>query len=354
MKDPSISDHEAEQKKFSFDMLPTKQHRETADDSELRPSGDQYIGPDVVADGADDVLSATCQEHEQRDLPGVVLCAERKRRGFTIKEIASQLFLTETQITALEKDNYDCFPAPIFVTGYIRNYARLLDLPPDPLVELFNAQGPQVEPKLNRVSRTGSSIKDNIVPFDLRVTGAVVVVVLLILLLWQMSADEELVVQDEVVGSEGDSAAPFFASDSQVEAVEVVSTPLVTLSVAEVKETVAQDEEVVAAVDTGTEIETPPASEFMAERAVTGALPDSLELTFTAESWIEITDANGRRVMFGLGKPGQRRVLSGIAPFNILLGNSAAVTMTYNGESFDQRRFARGKVAKFTLGEPAE
>ncbi len=367
MKDSPGSASEVEQKKFSFDMNAAGQRTKTEVKSRREPestSADQYLESGVAASRVDDVvpLSGDPAENERGILPGAVLSAERKRRGFTIKEIAAQLFLTEKQINALEMDDYDRFPASIFVTGYIRNYARLLDLPSDPLIELFTAQGAQSAPELNRGSRTDSHIKAHKPSLDLRIVGAVIAAVVLVpLLWWGMSPSDETmtaagVTSDEMAAANSELVVPFNESrDAFNTPVEVVSSPaLMNISLPEVREAPAALNEEMVVFDVITDVEAPPIPEFIADKALAATLPDKLALTFTAESWTEITDANGRRVMFDLGKPGQTRALSGTAPFKVLFGYSPGVSMVYNGEPFDQSKFARGKVARFTLGKRRE
>ncbi len=368
MKDSSDSSSEIEQKRFSFDRSPAE-HRAEMTANEPSPAIAEPIDKRADAPGeneaVNEVSTATATHNETRGcLPGGVLAAERNRRGFTVTEIASQLFLTERQISALEMDDYDFFPAPIFVTGYIRNYARLLDLPPDPLVELFNAQSEQAAPKLDRVTKTTGSVSGGgAKPFDMRILVGVGAALILVLLLWWMGADEseERVVDGAVVNGESSLAPPFPETDviSDEEPVTVTVEPVETVQVDPLSVTPANP---IAPVDPTPTVAGPeeeavsaePEAEFIADRAAAASFPDSIELTFTAESWVEITDANGRRVMFDLGKPGQTRALSGTAPFKVLFGYSPAVTMIYNGEPFDQSMFARGKVARFTLGANAE
>ena len=366
MKDSSDSSSEIEQKKFSFDSSPAEHRAEMAAD-ETSPVITETTekGGDVPGESeAVNEVSAAAATHNETcgGLPGGVLAAERNRRGFTVTEIASQLFLTERQISALEMDDYDYFPAPIFVTGYIRNYARLLDLPPDPLVELFNAQSEQAAPKLDRVTKTTGSVPDGSAKsFDMRIVVGIGAALVLVLLLWWTGADES----EETVGNgmavNGESSFTPSFPETDV----ILDEAPVTVTVAPVEEervnpllvTPANPIEPVESTPTVVETKEEVVSaepEFIADRAAAASFPDSIELTFTAESWVEITDANGRRVMFDLGKPGQTRALSGSAPFKVLFGYSPAVTVVYNGESFDQSRFVRGKVARFTLGANAE
>lgn len=372
MKDSSVRGSDIEQQRFSFDMLPADQaeHEELTEPEQPYESQDDRSGitensndevnvNEEITSDVDESVTEQPQLYSQRELPGRVLEAERKRRGFTVNEIAGQLFLSEGQIRALESDNYDHFPAPIFVTGYIRNYARLLDLPPDPLIELLGPDMVQSTPKLDRVTRTDKTMPAQVSSVDPRIIGGVAaVVVVLLLMWWSMSSDDAVQPHlDDVATLDSGEVAPLATR----EPVAVVSSaPIVPLQ-PEVKPAPAPTPVVnkpavvstpEAVVETAPEpvADVPPQPEFIPDRAAAEGFPDSLELTFTEESWIEITDANGRRVMFGLGKPGQTRALSGTAPFKILFGLSPAVSMRYNGEPFDQSQFARGKVARFTLG----
>ncbi|MCU7884286.1 MAG: DUF4115 domain-containing protein, partial [Candidatus Thiodiazotropha sp. (ex Lucinoma annulata)] len=49
----------------------------------------------------------------------------------------------------------------------------------------------------------------------------------------------------------------------------------------------------------------------------------------------------------------KRSLNSQLGPFNVILGNAAAVRLTINGNPFDLKPFTRGKVARFTL-DPAQ
>ncbi|MCF6323373.1 MAG: DUF4115 domain-containing protein [Gammaproteobacteria bacterium] len=358
MKDSPENSSELEQKKFSFDSRSVEHDNNTVRDADVTMVATAVEVSDSGIDAPVEAATEVSVAESQRCLPGGVLAAERQRRGFAISDIANQLFLTEKQISALEADDYDHFPAPIFVTGYIRNYARLLDLPPDPLIELFNSQGTQPAPALDHVvSKKGS--------FDFRVMmGLVAGLVVIVLLWWGMSSGPDELVVDEISTID----------DVMVTTTPVVTEPVVTEIVSSVKPVVKIEEilavkkivepvetvvvvkeasiPVIEAGETGVEISLEP--EFIADRAAAQSFPDSMALTFSAESWVEITDANERRVMFDLGKPGQTRVLSGTAPFKVLFGYSSAIEVTFNGEVFDQSRFVRGKVARFTLGNNSE
>ena len=66
--------------------------------------------------------------------PGALLGAAREAQNLSVADVARQLKLSRAQVEALEAGDYEQLPGPVFVRGFIRNYARLLKLDPEPLL----------------------------------------------------------------------------------------------------------------------------------------------------------------------------------------------------------------------------
>jgi cytoskeleton protein RodZ len=64
----------------------------------------------------------------------------------TQSDVAAQLRLHVRQIKAIEEEDLAALPEGPFVRGYVRNYARLVDLPADPLLSRLNARLRPSEP----------------------------------------------------------------------------------------------------------------------------------------------------------------------------------------------------------------
>ncbi|MEJ2403529.1 MAG: helix-turn-helix domain-containing protein, partial [Candidatus Thiodiazotropha sp.] len=71
-------------------------------------------------------------EHEAVNVspqgPGPLLERSRNNQGLNLSEVAARLHLTSAVVKSLEADDYERLPKPVFVKGYLRNYARLLGL----------------------------------------------------------------------------------------------------------------------------------------------------------------------------------------------------------------------------------
>ena len=74
-----------------------------------------------------------------QDKPGAQLAKQRIERGYTTEYIAEKLNLRVRLIELLEADDYHNLPEPVFIKGYLRGYAKLLDLSEQPLLDTFNS-----------------------------------------------------------------------------------------------------------------------------------------------------------------------------------------------------------------------
>ena len=73
--------------------------------------------------------------------PGPRLRTARERMDLSLDDVAERLHLHAATIEALETNAYALLPAPTFVRGYLRGYARLVGLAPEPVVDEFDSQG---------------------------------------------------------------------------------------------------------------------------------------------------------------------------------------------------------------------
>lgn len=67
------------------------------------------------------------------------LALAREARQLSIERVADNLHLDVRMVEALERDDREALPSPIFVKGYLRGYAGLVGLPADDLVREYTA-----------------------------------------------------------------------------------------------------------------------------------------------------------------------------------------------------------------------
>ena len=84
------------------------------------------------------------------DRPGAKLASIREKNGHSLEYVASKLHLRVRVIELLEADAYDEMPEPVFIKGYLRAYANLLEVDSAPLLDMFNAFHCDDEPASER------------------------------------------------------------------------------------------------------------------------------------------------------------------------------------------------------------
>ena len=143
--------------------------------------------------------------------PGEQLRAAREAAGMSVHEISTHMRLDSRIVLALESDDYEQLPAPTFVRGYLRGYARLLDIPAEPIVQAFERRD-FAPPSLVADISVRSQMRSGDFPFRI-VTYIVVAALIVLVVLWWKSQDFAPVSFDVMPGgdpqvSETDSALP--------------------------------------------------------------------------------------------------------------------------------------------------
>jgi cytoskeletal protein RodZ len=76
-------------------------------------------------------------EDQNRPRPGQILRAARQERGLSLDDAERGTRIRREFLEALEADDYERLPPPVYTRGFIRSYARWLGLDPDQVVSLF-------------------------------------------------------------------------------------------------------------------------------------------------------------------------------------------------------------------------
>jgi cytoskeleton protein RodZ len=74
-----------------------------------------------------------------------------------------------------------------------------------------------------------------------------------------------------------------------------------------------------------------------------------LALQFEGESWVEIRSGSGKLLVASLNTAGTERFVSGVPPFEVVIGNAQQVRLTYNDKPVDLSPYVKVEVARFTL-----
>lgn len=97
---------------------------------------------------------------------GEMLAAARKAMDLDLETISTRINVKAERLEAIETLNRSALPAPTFTLGFVRAYARTLNLPEDALVERFRRdagypeprKAPVLEPKLQKDLGTSQQV----------------------------------------------------------------------------------------------------------------------------------------------------------------------------------------------------
>ncbi|RMG58372.1 MAG: helix-turn-helix domain-containing protein [Gammaproteobacteria bacterium] len=313
---------------------------------------------------------------EERAGFGARLAEARKTRGMSLEDVHQHTRLEMRIIEALELERIDDLGQPVYARGYIRSYARLVGLDPQALIESYNAASgaPEVDswapPQVER-HEAGQHIRPQYVAL------ALVAIVTLLVLFWVFGK------QDDSEGTVPTSAAP----DKPTVTAANEASPLPALPEQSDAGTAATEDaphseggvgsaeiagqgpestggQAGGADETAPRAAVVPEPAQQAEPADTGrneerasqpeAVPDGKVLTLQLEgdSWVEVIDARGRKLVRRLLRAGQVERLVGEPPFSVFLGNADAVRLKYEDQPVDPRRWRRpNATARFRIPE---
>ncbi len=79
---------------------------------------------------------------------GRALSAARKKKRLRYKKLSSELNIDESYLVALEEDNFDLIPGgEAYVKGFLRSYAKKLDLNPDEIIQIYSSAREKISDK---------------------------------------------------------------------------------------------------------------------------------------------------------------------------------------------------------------
>jgi cytoskeleton protein RodZ len=286
--------------------------------------------------------------------PGGALLAERRRQNLSLGDVSRQLKLSVRQVEALERDDFSGFQGPVFVHGFIRNYAKLLGLDPNPMIRaadrLLNPVPAYVEPE-PVVTHTGNASATGRSMWPM-VAGAAVVVLVAGLVYLNSRSGPAPTRQPASTASE-QVAAGTAAVEKRQSGAKPTDKPAADRSGAE-KPGVEKhaDEKIVAAKPA----EKPaPASQNDLPRPISNAEAGetgprmTIRMIFDQDSWVEIKDRSGNTVFGQLNAAGTRRSASGEPPLTIVVGNAAGVRLFRGDKTIDLAPHTRVDVARLTV-----
>ena len=317
------------------------------------------------------------QQATQSASLGAVIQAARLAKNMTQQDVSNALRFSVKQIDALENNAFDLLPDAMITRGFIRNYARLLEVDAEPLLASYRASVATETDKVIAVKSSMSPVQlsKDTQPWFKYISASILVLIFLLAWLFYVEYTPKQV-----------TAVPEKAPEAIPETAPAVTQPLpeIALSAAQRE---ADAEMATANLAEGanaapdiqvTEAKSPNASAASAPLVHTDSKPavqsaqqpqavqksqvvqqpqapvaagvaKSLGLAFTAQTWVSVTDKSGKVVYEKMSHNGDKDTVNGIPPFRLVIGNASATKLSFGGKDVDLTAYTNNNVARITL-----
>ncbi|GGG55354.1 transcriptional regulator [Pseudohongiella nitratireducens] len=306
---------------------------------------------------------------EQLPTPGALLGAQRETLELSLQQVADRLNLTMHFVRSIESDNYEKLPGDVFIRGYLRSYAELLQLDSEYVLELYNhfTQRRQAR-KQEAIKRISRRRKDKNRPWVV-VSGIAFVLLALILWYFNRPGDPQASQQNDLAGmtnAQVDGAAQEIAaladaeseqsvrivdgvdlssrapspalpdaanSDAETDQDETPGSTVEDAGPGQGQATVALTEESMSSAGRGRLApgeQDRVAIEILETQSLNWSGDDVLDIRFSAASQVEVSHNRGSESHEAMATPGLRLLVNGEGPFTLELGNAEAATVIYN------------------------
>lgn len=291
---------------------------------------------------------------------GSLLADARKANNYTVDEVSKYLKIPVHMIIALEKNDLQVLPVPTYAQGYIRAYAKFLEISEQKVLDIYNKAVPHenisdLKPRSTLPDEASSQSLVIKTITMLLILAGVAAVVFGGFQYYQKKAGD--------MATERQSRDQFFTGNSldspgishlaTQENAQLSENIDVAASKAEEKpvdqtntnntESSALSEIVTGSTENPDVKATLPSDE-------TGNEQDIIEIFAENGSWVEVRDANNSRLLYNMLPAGSSKVLMGVAPFSISMGNAKTTQLTVNGIEIDVTSYITEKnIANFKV-----
>ena len=258
-------------------------------------------------------------EKEERIYPGQLLKEARKKTRRRYKRLSSELSIPEKYLEALEENNFSIMAGPTYVKGYLRAYAKKLDLDPETVIAAFDRylkDQRRLEKKGIKKQQKNETKKKVSYIYAL-IFFLIASITLLIAFIPERNNDSEK--KEDRSFSETEiqnlNDIPPILNTKPALSIELeqdTSQNIPDLNI--------QEEVIALEITDDVKDET---NKLSIETI------NTIEMNFSGDCWIELMDKNGI-IEYRLAKAGTSMFFEGLGPFKLLIGNSKRVELFYN------------------------
>jgi cytoskeleton protein RodZ len=301
--------------------------------------------------------------------PGSMLKLAREIRGLSQQQVANKLNFRIHLVENIEGDKFDCSLPEAFNRGYLKSYAKLVNIAQEDVLKSYEKLAITQNQCAGMQSFSKGTEKQAEHNMLMWITYLILAILVTATVVWWLQSPSEqpepiavntleTLAEDNTATKQANLSSKYNANkssrmpngESVVSVIKVVQIEANVNSDAENLDiTVPLDVEQVLSspdlIDAQVDLNN---NKALGENALSSAI-NHVVFTFAGDCWVNIFDATGERIAWGVKKSGYIMRISGQAPFSITLGKPELVQIDYNDVPVDMGVFNAGNIAKFLL-----
>lgn len=327
---------------------------------------------DVLAAEDPKQVDELCEDMEVVG-PGLMLSEARKKLSLSVEEVSARLNFKTNLIENIEQDIFDQSLPATFNRGYLRNYAKLVSVDIGEVMSAYDMLG-VAEVQRSEMQSFSNLTEKQAEHSRLMWFSYLIAAILfgLMVVWWVQEPKLSVNLFDNVQKEQGISNETSEKVDLSTTTKNIVASDLTEFEAAKSEEAKSDEamklaahvekiiEPVIAeqSIEVVIENQIEPKAEGETQinneaqvNIETELVPDisTVVFTFSGDCWVNIYDATGERVAWGVKKSGYVMTVTGKAPLKVTLGKPELATIAFNGNQVDMSSFNAGNIAKFTL-----
>ncbi|PKG83756.1 DUF4115 domain-containing protein [Colwellia sp. 75C3] len=300
--------------------------------------------------------------------PGAMLREARKALSLSQEHIASKLNFKVGIVKNIEDDTFDPLMPVTFNRGYLVNYAKLVGVEVEDVLASYDALDAATIQRTEMLSFSRETAKQAEHSRVMWLSYFIVAVLIGLTVLWwlqesrQQETDSSNITPNTITAKDVSDAVVV----ESLESVSLSDKKTLTDNGAQTNES-----ESAAELTLGTDTAQPTSNastdisnNVSADDSNVGVAantsvnetskPDvptisTAVFTFNGDCWVNIFDATGERIAWGVKKSGYVMTIQGKAPLRITVGKPELTSIVFNGQPVDLSTFNVGNIAKFNL-----
>ncbi len=282
-------------------------------------------------------LAGSAAEEISLPSPGQMLSAARAQKNLTQRQVAETLHITMHYVNAIEHDEHDKLPGAVFAKGYIKRYAEIMALDESAVMAAYEGLSHASPASIAGTARNTNKIRRAGKLWAMAASATVFISLFLALWAWNGEEADTAQGSEEPALSELPESATTAESGSGTWRAAPAVTDAQSLPLARPQQATVDGRAVSGSINR-TETDMGNASGGDSGGPATlaqGGGRDTLKLSFSGTSWIEVRDSGDGDRYRGLRMAGDVLEIKGEAPFDVFLGDAPQIRLSLNGDDID-------------------